>query len=130
MTHRVSKRDIVLFVIAQVVSISLLVLFLVNYFITYHPYSNWSTSCLTLLVVVVDILLIRKIMTRREEPTVLNQLKASLACFLLLTLSCLRFLTTDFYYQKVIAIFVGFFSLLGFVLFLWGIKYINHNIEK
>lgn len=44
MTHRVSKRDIVLFVIAQVVSISLLVLFLVNYFITYHPYSNWSTS--------------------------------------------------------------------------------------
>ena len=83
-----------------------------------------------LLVVVVDILLIRKIMTRREEPTVLNQLKASLACFLLLTLSCLRFLTTDFYYQKVIAIFVGFFSLLGFVLFLWGIKYINHNIEK
>lgn len=130
MTHRVSKRDIVLFVIAQVVSISLLVLFLVNYFITYHPYSNWSTSCMTLLVVVVDILLIRKIMTRREEPTVLNQLKASLACFLLLTLSCLRFLTTDFYYQKVIAIFVGFFSLLGFVLFLWGIKYINHNIEK
>ncbi len=81
-------------------------------------------------MVVVDILLIRKIMTRREEPTVLNQLKASLACFLLLTLSCLRFLTTDFYYQKVIAIFVGFFSLLGFVLFLWGIKYINHNIEK
>ena len=65
-------------------------------------------------MVVVDILLIRKIMTRREEPTVLNQLKASLACFLLLTLSCLRFLTTDFYYQKVIAIFVGFFFIIGF----------------
>ena len=115
MTHRVSKRDIVLFVIAQVVSISLLVLFFSQLL---HNLSS------------VFQLLIRKIMTRREEPTVLNQLKASLACFLLLTLSCLRFLTTDFYYQKVIAIFVGFFSLLGFVLFLWGIKYINHNIEK
>ena len=130
MTHRVSKRDIVLFVIAQVVSISLLVLFFSQLLHNLSSVFQLVYIVAALLVVVVDILLIRKIMTRREEPTVLNQLKASLACFLLLTLSCLRFLTTDFYYQKVIAIFVGFFSLLGFVLFLWGIKYINHNIEK
>ena len=127
MTHRVSKRDIVLFVIAQVVSISLLVLFFSQLLHNLSSVFQLVYIVAALLVVVVDILLIRKIMTRREEPTVLNQLKASLACFLLLTLS---FLTTDFYYQKVIAIFVGFFSLLGFVLFLWGIKYINHNIEK
>ena len=130
MTHRVSKRDIVLFVIAQVVSISLLVLFFSQLLHNLSSVFQLVYIVAALLVVVVDILLIRKIMTRREEPTVLNQIKASLACFLLLTLSCLRFLTTDFYYQKVIAIFVGFFSLLGFVLFLWGIKYINHNIEK
>ena len=128
MTHRVSKRDIVLFVIAQVVSISLLVLFFSQ--LLHNLSSVFQLVYIVAALLVVDILLIRKIMTRREEPTVLNQLKASLACFLLLTLSCLRFLTTDFYYQKVIAIFVGFFSLLGFVLFLWGIKYINHNIEK
>ena len=119
MTHRVSKRDIVLFVIAQVVSISLLVLFFSQLLHNLSSVFQLVYIVAALLVVVVDILLIRKIMTRREEPTVLNQLKASLACFLL-----------DFYYQKVIAIFVGFFSLLGFVLFLWGIKYINHNIEK
>ena len=130
MTHSVSKRDIVLFVIAQVVSISLLVLFFSQLLHNLSSVFQLVYIVAALLVVVVDILLIRKIMTRREEPTVLNQLKASIACFLLLTLSCLRFLTTDFYYQKVIAIFVGFFSLLGFVLFLWGIKYINHNIEK
>ena len=126
----VGARDIVLFVIAQVVSISLLVLFFSQLLHNLSSVFQLVYIVAALLVVVVDILLIRKIMTRREEPTVLNQLKASLACFLLLTLSCLRFLTTDFYYQKVIAIFVGFFSLLGFVLFLWGIKYINHNIEK
>ena len=109
MTHRVSKRDIVLFVIAQVVSISLLVLFFSQLLHNLSSVFQLVYIVAALLVVVVDILLIRKIMTRREEPTVLNQLKASLACFLLLTLSCLRFLTTDFYYQKVIAIFVGFF---------------------
>ncbi|MFR6318544.1 MAG: hypothetical protein ACLUMQ_01950 [Streptococcus salivarius] len=114
MTHRVSKRDIVLFVIAQVVSISLLVLFFSQLLHNLSSVFQLVYIVAALLVVVVDILLIRKIMTRREEPTVLNQLKASLACFLLLTyLSCLRFLTTDFYYQKVIAIFVGFF-IIGF----------------
>ncbi len=83
MTHRVSKRDIVLFVIAQVVSISLLVLFfLVNYFITYHPYSIGLHHVAALLVVVVDILLIRKIMTRREEPTVLKSNKSFPSLFL------------------------------------------------
>ena len=100
MTHRVSKRDIVLFVIAQVVSISLLVLFFSQLLHNLSSVFQLVYIVAALLVVVVDILLIRKIMTRREEPTVLNQLKASLACFLLLTLSCLRFLTTDFYYQK------------------------------
>ena len=96
MTHRVSKRDIVLFVIAQVVSISLLVLFFSQLLHNLSSVFQLVYIVAALLVVVVDILLIRKIMTRRE----------------------------------VIAIFVGFFSLLGFVLFLWGIKYINHNIEK
>ena len=79
MTHRVSKRDIVLFVIAQVVSISLLVLFFSQLLHNLSSVFQLVYIVAALLVVVVDILLIRKIMTRREEPTVLNQLKASLA---------------------------------------------------
>ena len=112
MTHRVSKRDIVLFVIAQVVSISLLVLFFSQLLHNLSSVFQLVYIVAALLVVVVDILLIRKIMTRREEPTVLNQLKASLACFLLLTLSCLRFLTTDFYYQN--RYICRFFFIIGF----------------
>ena len=77
MTHRVSKRDIVLFVIAQVVSISLLVLFFSQLLHNLSSVFQLVYIVAALLVVVVDILLIRKIMTRREEPTVLNQLKAS-----------------------------------------------------
>ena len=82
MTHRVSKRDIVLFVIAQVVSISLLVLFFSQLLHNLSSVFQLVYIVAALLVVVVDILLIRKIMTRREEPTVLNQLKASLSLFL------------------------------------------------
>ena len=111
MTHRVSKRDIVLFVIAQVVSISLLVLFFSQLLHNLSSVFQLVYIVAALLVVVVDILLIRKIMTRREEPTVLNQIKASLACFLLLTLSCLdnRFLLSKSYRY-----ICRFFFIIGF----------------
>ena len=84
-----------------------------------------------LVVVVADIWLILKVRVRRaSQATVANQLRAALACFALSVLSCLRFLTTELYYQKVIDIVVGYLSLLGVILFLWGIKYVDHNAEK
>ena len=60
MTHRVSKRDIVLFVIAQVVSISLLVLFFSQLLHNLSSVFQLVYIVAALLVVVVDILLIRK----------------------------------------------------------------------
>ena len=114
MTHRVSKRDIVLFVIAQVVSISLLVLFFSQLLHNLSSVFQLVYIVAALLVVVVDILLIRKIMTRREEPTVLDQLKASLACFLLLTLSCLRFFDNRFLLSKSYRYICRFFFIIGF----------------
>ena len=55
MTHRVSKRDIVLFVIAQVVSISLLVLFFSQLLHNLSSVFQLVYIVAALLVVVVDI---------------------------------------------------------------------------
>ena len=131
MKSNVSKGEMLLFVLAQVVSISLLVLFLSQLLDSLSPMHQVAYIVVALMVVVADVLLIRKLRTRRaEEPTATNQIKASLACFALLALSCLRFLTAELYYQKVIALLVGLLSLLGALLFLWGIKYVNGGSKK
>lgn len=130
MKSNVSKRELLLFVLAQVVSISLLVLFLSQLLYSLSPMLQVAYIVVALMVVVADVLLIRKMRTRgASEPTVANQFKASLACFALLGLSCLRFMTTELCYQKVIALLVGLLSLLGALLFLWGINYVNGGSE-
>ena len=131
MKSNVSKRDVLLFVLAQLVSISLLVLFLSQLLYNLSPMLQVAYIVFALMVAVADVLIIRKVMlSKASEPTVANQLKASLACFALLALSFLRFMTTEIHYQKVIALLVGLLSLLGALLFLWGIRYAKQGLEK